>query len=303
MMFEQLKAYLAYKLSIGKKRKELKNLYKRAYKKRKIVDSPIKEGWDNFDWVAKKTKSKVELLKAGLDDESCRLIDLFAERHKKSFVWSQEELTLFDNSHLAPCKYKFAKLQGYQPEVFYFKNGLCFIENEIEKNLKGKCVIDGGSCCGDSALMFQEYDVVDKVYAFEPMSQTYEGLVNTLKMNKVDRVCPLQIGLSDHDGKEDILDESCDVTTIDSFAKDKKIGCIKMDLEGCETKAIEGAMETIKRDNPILLICIYHNPTDFLGIKPKLEALGTYKFIIRDTEPCNQGAGCHLMLIGIPKGK
>ena len=101
--------------------------------------------------------------------------------------------------------------------------------------------------------------------------------------------------------KENILNEQCEVQTIDTFAKDKKIGCIKMDLEGMESKAVEGAMETIKRDKPILLICIYHTPKDFCTIKPKLEDLGIYKFIVRDTEPCNSYVGCHLMLIGVPK--
>ena len=41
---------------------------------------------------------------------------------------------------------------------------------------------------------------------------------------------------------------------------------IKMDIEGAEIQAIQGARETIARAHPRLAICVYHNVGDFYRI-------------------------------------
>jgi hypothetical protein len=76
------------------------------------------------------------------------------------------------------------------------------------------------------------------------------------------------------------------VTSIDNFAKDMDIGLIKLDIEGAESEVIEGALETIKKHKPLLIISIYHTPKDFFEIKPILENLNLgYKFMIRHLLP------------------
>jgi len=53
-----------------------------------------------------------------------------------------------------------------------------------------------------------------------------------------------------------------------------------------ETKALIGAVETIKEFEPVLAISIYHNPEDFFLIKPWLEKIcPSYKFIIKKANP------------------
>ena len=44
------------------------------------------------------------------------------------------------------------------------------------------------------------------------------------------------------------------------------IGFIKMDIEGAEPIALEGAIETIKKFRPVLAIAIYHSMEDFINI-------------------------------------
>ena len=255
------------------------------------------EEWDSY--LAKDTSQKQKLLEKNLDDESVELIRLFLDRKKAPFTFSafenrQKELVMQNHP-----QYKIANTVGFQSEVFYFKNGLKFLEPDIiQKYLADRDVIDGGACSGDSALMFSEYPYIHQIYAFEPLKDRYEGLKETLEVNHCTKAQAVRAGISDQDGKEHILGETCTITTIDSFAKDKKIGCIKFDLEGMETKALKGSLETIKRDKPLLLICLYHTPTDFFEIKPMLENLNLgYKFMVKDTEPKNPGAGVHLMLI------
>ena len=57
---------------------------------------------------------------------------------------------------------------------------------------------------------------------------------------------------------------------------------IKMDIEGAEKRALRGAVEIIRRDKPMLAICVYHKNDDLLEI-PKLikEIVPDYKFYLR----------------------
>ena len=58
-------------------------------------------------------------------------------------------------------------------------------------------------------------------------------------------------------------------TTIDDFVRQREISrvdFIKMDIEGSEPAALEGAGETILKYRPKLAIAIYHSVSDFVGI-------------------------------------
>lgn len=69
---------------------------------------------------------------------------------------------------------------------------------------------------------------------------------------------------------------------IDSIVGDESITFIKMDIEGCEMSALEGAKKTILRDCPRLAICIYHKDMDVIDIASYLmELVPDYKFYIR----------------------
>lgn len=80
-------------------------------------------------------------------------------------------------------------------------------------------------------------------------------------------------------------DISITLRSIDSFVKENNIShvdFIKLDIEGCEQEAIEGAKETIKSNTPKLAICLYHRPDDIFNIPLKLSKLyGGYSFYIK----------------------
>ncbi|SEP94785.1 FkbM family methyltransferase [Butyrivibrio sp. TB] len=72
------------------------------------------------------------------------------------------------------------------------------------------------------------------------------------------------------------------VTSIDQCPECKDASFIKMDLEGSEWKALHGAENTIKRNHPILAVCIYHSNEDFVRIQPYLhELVPEYHFFVR----------------------
>ena len=71
------------------------------------------------------------------------------------------------------------------------------------------------------------------------------------------------------------------IDTIDNIVKDK-LDFLKLDIEGAEQDAIDGAKNTIKRYTPILAICIYHKAEDWYKIPQKiLEINSNYKIYIR----------------------
>ena len=65
-------------------------------------------------------------------------------------------------------------------------------------------------------------------------------------------------------------DTTIRVTSIDDKLQEKPVSIIKMDIEGSEMKALEGAKNTIKKFKPRLAICVYHRPEDIVDIPQEL---------------------------------
>lgn len=255
--------------------------------------------WFEDYFSEEEIETKLFKLQSNLDEKSIELINLYISRQDKYYIpfndFEKNEKKLIDESVFP--QYKSAK--GFIKEVLYYKNGLSFIPGDVEDRLKDKCIIDGGACCGDSALVFSEFDV-EKIYSFEIMDNLVKVLEENINLNNVsEKVEIVQLGLSGKSNETiSIMGKDVKTTTIDEFSQNIKIGAIKLDIEGVEFSVISGALEAIKRDKPILLICIYHNAKDLFEIKPMLEDLNIgYKFMVRDSEPCNKFVKSHLMLI------
>ena len=177
------------------------------------------------------------------------------------------------------------------------------------KRLAGRDIIDGGGFFGDSAMVFTEY-APKKVYAFEPNPDTIPVMKKVLAENvtilgdKKDliKIVPLALGKSkgtltlfsrgESDGAATTTlkcnyktkSHEIDVISIDEFVETTglDVGLIKLDVEGAEYDTILGAKETILKQQPLLIISIYHSLKDFFEIKPLIESWGVgYKFEIR----------------------
>ena len=71
------------------------------------------------------------------------------------------------------------------------------------------------------------------------------------------------------------------VVRLDDYVKQNHIeaGVIKTDLEGFEMPFLRGALETIKKYRPILVLSIYHSADDFFFFFPFIESLNLgYRF-------------------------
>jgi FkbM family methyltransferase len=72
------------------------------------------------------------------------------------------------------------------------------------------------------------------------------------------------------------------VYALDDYFKEQQVTFIKADIESYELDMLHGAEAVIKRDKPLLAICIYHNASDMYTIPLFIKNMcKDYKFKIR----------------------
>lgn len=73
-----------------------------------------------------------------------------------------------------------------------------------------------------------------------------------------------------------------ELVKMDDWLKGKKLSLIKMDIEGAEYKALQGARDIIINNEPKLAICLYHRLNDFWEIPTYIKMLvPQYKLYVR----------------------
>lgn len=182
-------------------------------------------------------------------------------------------------------------------------------ETKIRAN-RGDIVLDCGGCWGDTSLYFGEnVGASGKVYSFEFIKENLSVFQKNLTLNPTVR-STIEIIKSpvwsksnekvfiSNDGPGSRIDNkdngsysSFITTTIDDFVSHKQLNTvdfIKMDIEGAEPSALEGAKKTIIKYKPKLAICVYHDICHFYLI-PKMikEFEPRYKLYLKhstDTE-------------------
>lgn len=159
---------------------------------------------------------------------------------------------------------------------------------------KDEVYIDAGTFDGTTVSWFEEWteNSYKKIYALEPLPDMFEYIKGLFNGKNNVELCNCAAW-----DKEEVLfftdnssgssvkeDGSLQVhgMAIDDIVKDEKVTYIKMDIEGSELKALEGAKKTIQKNKPRLAICIYHKPLDVIELPEYLlKLVPEYKFYIR----------------------
>jgi len=199
------------------------------------------------------------------------------------------EIKIIDNNMIIATKnYNGLRYKDYRD--FFNHYIQCILSNQYnvaQKNIKDKIVIDGGSDIGEFAIYCAKLGA-KKVYAFEPVTENYNLLVNNIRLNNLNsKIIPIQKALGKNNERVKIyfnglgqgnaninLNKSMDnfeiieVVRLDDFLKEK-VDFIKLDVEGYEENVLLGASNIIKRDKPILSLSAYHRPTDKIRL-PKI---------------------------------
>ncbi|GEM_PF-1187691 len=190
-----------------------------------------------------------------------------ALKHKEQQSKIVEELSFINDERLKNMTASHLAAESYSYKDIVYPNDK-------------KAILDVGAYNGDTATMFSYLSKNATVYAFEPVIEL-NGQLNiamqlspnikviqkgawskttTLKFNTLRRDNYIGVGSFVSDEGEDEID----VIAIDDFAKNDNINMIdfiKMDIEGAEVNALNGAYNTISKYKPDLAICIYHEPS------------------------------------------
>lgn len=76
------------------------------------------------------------------------------------------------------------------------------------------------------------------------------------------------------------------MTSIDEELEGKRVTFIKMDVEGAELAALQGAQHVIRKQHPKLAICVYHKPEDIIDIPSYILSLDPgYRLFLRHYSP------------------
>lgn len=176
-------------------------------------------------------------------------------------------------------------------------SGSEYFNNDIFKIDDKEVFVDGGGFDGDTIEEFIQFTKgkYKRIYSFEPQKNKAEIIKDKL-WRYGEKVVLFEKGLYDcatelyFDDGNDALSGRIEkvntnnmIKTIDiDSAINEEVSFIKMDIEGAELKALQGAAETIKRYKPKLAICIYHKPEDIWEIPRYIDSLvPEYKFFVR----------------------
>lgn len=228
----------------------------------------------------------------GVSKEEHKALENLRDNYLTNIIKLDENL-YFYNGYFIP------KNPLYEASVWLYEHNMNLFST-LNK-IKNKNVIDVGGYIGDSAIIFEKY--TDKnIYCFEPVSDNYKLVKETIKLNNATKIIPINKGLGSKKESLSIMKngasstinntdssiknkekEQISITTLDSFVEENNIevGFIKVDTEGFEMEFLKGALETIKSQKPAMLLSIYHSADDFFGIKPFIESLNLgYSFTI-----------------------
>lgn len=197
----------------------------------------------------------------------------------------------------------------YEPVHYFPEDIIRLIENEV--------FIDCGAYNGDSIELFmqnldkQNIGKPECIIGFEPDAENFDKLKSNtqhlsfcecLQKGVWNKKSILHFQSGKQQGsrvaKESERTISIQLCSIDDTLAGGKATFIKMDIEGVELKALEGASETIKKHHPLLAISVYHKPDDLITIPQYIKSLyPEYSFFLRGHSP---ELAMELVLYAIP---
>ncbi len=191
-------------------------------------------------------------------------------------------------------------------ELIYEYEGNCllsywgqpYFEEGIFEPGEEEIFVDAGAFCGETAEEFSLWcPSYKKIYSFEPDYKNFSKLSTNVLRKNIRDIELINAGLwnadttlcftrAGDDGTGSYVnnegEQQIKVVSLDNMLQGKPVTYIKMDIEGSERQALEGAKDTITKYKPKLAICLYHKPEDIITLPHYImQLVPEYKFVIR----------------------
>lgn len=157
--------------------------------------------------------------------------------------------------------------------------------------------VDAGCFDCDTSIRFSMWSKgnYQKILALEPDDANLKRAQNNALLHQIKNIEFLQAGLWNqtqtgcfgalgNDSSRVIENggERIQLVALDDIVIKDRISFLKMDIEGAELKALEGAAEVIRRDKPLCALSAYHKPGDQIALMKYLKDLvPEYSFALR----------------------
>lgn len=178
--------------------------------------------------------------------------------------------------------------------------------------------VDLGMYTGDTIVQFLEVTKGKhkKIYGFEPDEQIYQTARETLK--GFTNLTLVKKGTSDFDGQAQVAqalgvmqsieggvfdvekgkENSFEICKLDTFFGNQEMpgGMLKLDIEGAEMATLRGGAEWIKKNKPVIAVCIYHKQEDIFELPAFCKGLvPEYKIYFRHYSDNQTETVCYLI--------
>lgn len=209
----------------------------------------------------------------------------------REYVKEHNDVFDFVYEHLADEKSKkdYIDILNFKVsgKVDYLLNSFCDKESIYRNILRlndSESIVDLGAYDGDTIREFTTYTKgkYNKIIALEPDAKSYKKLIkNTAEMKNLETynmgawnekdtlIFAKEQSRNSHISASGV---PIKVTDIDSLI-DYPVTMIKMDIEGSEMKALDGAKRIIKTYLPKLYVCAYHRNEDLFALGKKILSL------------------------------
>ena len=188
-----------------------------------------------------------------------------------------------------------------QSQIFWHGFYSLEVAEVLRRTLRtGDTFLDCGANIGELTLLGSKLvGDTGRVFAFEPLDDLADQLDRHLAMNQIRNVEVQRVGVSAKAGTSPIFvaaeafsdgtrhrglatlfqtptrgieTATIDLVSIDDFVRDRaltEIRLIKLDIEGAELPAIEGAQHTLRQLKPFLIVEIGRETCESAGYEPK----------------------------------
>lgn len=175
-----------------------------------------------------------------------------------------------------------------------------YFPDDIYDYHEREVLVDCGAFDGDTVRRFlgKRGDAFARVHACEPDAgnrQRFAGWASTLAPSVRERIRLEPVAIDAKAGTarfastgtagsaiDDAGRDEVTVTTIDALTAGQPPTLIKMDVEGAELNALEGARRSITESTPVLAICVYHAADHLWKVPLAIASMSSrYRFYLR----------------------